>query len=75
MIMCQTRLTWSALAKLLKPVSGSSRALVMATCSGGDRQLTQALIEGDFVYRRWDGTEYLRYPSNASPNITHLCGM
>lgn len=42
----ETALTWAALAKLLKRISGPERGLVMATCGGGDRQLTQALIEG-----------------------------
>jgi hypothetical protein len=111
-----TRLSWRKFAKLVKPMSGEDRALVMATCGGGDRELTKALklervifgwvfgstaeivhfsdcclawsilynrlydhgydraslrktlkainaaIEGDFVYRRWTGRGYRRFP-------------
>ena len=111
------KLSWKAFVELIKPVAGPGRALVMATCGGGDNKLTKALtadgvifgwvfgstaetvafsdtclawsilynrlfdhgfkksalmttlevinaaIEGDFVYRRWDGKKYLRYPT------------
>ena len=109
-------LSWPEFVKLIKPVSGLRKALVMATCGGGDKALTDALIKagvvfgwvfgstadtvtfsdsclawsilynrlsdhgfakrslkttltainlaivGDFVYRRWNGEKYLRYP-------------
>ncbi|MDF0544868.1 hypothetical protein PX699_21190 [Sphingobium sp. H39-3-25] len=41
----ETKLSWAELAKLLKRVSGPESALVMATCRGGDRNLTEALRE------------------------------
>lgn len=111
------KLDWNELVELLKPAAGPDKALVMATCGGGDKQLTKALteadvifgwvfgstadevafsdsclawsilynrlvdhgfkkhelkttlkaintaIEGDFVYRRWNGKKYLHYPT------------
>lgn len=110
-------LSWKAFVELIKPVAGPNKALVMATCGGGDKQLTKALtavgvifgwvfgstantvsfsdsclawsilynrlvdhgfeksalmttleainvaIDGDFVYRRWDGKKYVHYPT------------
>lgn len=112
-----TRLSWTELVEVIRPASGADKALVMATCGGGDKELTQALVDagvifgwvfgstaeevffsdsclawsilynrlydrgfetsdlkvtlaainaaivGDFVYRRWDGSKYLRYAS------------
>lgn len=109
-------LSWKAFVELIKPAAGPDKALVMATCGGGDNELTKALtgagvifgwvfgstartvsfsdsclawsilynrlvdhgfkkpalmktleainaaIDGDFVYRRWNGKKYLRYP-------------
>ena len=111
-------LNWSEFVDLVKPASGPNKALVMATCGGGDEELTKALIAsgvifgwvfgstaasvhfsdsciawsilynrlfdhgfkrkdlmvtlkainaaivGDFVYRRWDGKKYRRYPNS-----------
>lgn len=111
------KLSWNAFVELIEPVAGPEKALVMATCGGGDNELTKALaaagvvfgwvfgstantvtfsdsclawsilynrlfdhgfersalmttlkainaaIDGDFVYRRWDGKKYLRYPT------------
>ena len=110
-------LSWKAFVELIKPAAGPEKALVMATCGGGDRELTKALtaagvvfgwvfgstaetvnfsdsclawsilynrlydhgfdkpalkttlkainaaIVGDFVYRRWTGKQYLRFPT------------
>lgn len=36
-------LNWSEFVQLIKPASGPKKALVMATCGGGDRELTKAL--------------------------------
>jgi uncharacterized oligopeptide transporter (OPT) family protein len=112
------RLSWKDFVDMIKPAAGPEKALVMATCGGGDRELTKALtaaevtfgwvfgstadsvtfsdsclawsilynrlvdhgfektalmktlkainaaIEGDFVYRRWDGKTYLHYPTS-----------
>jgi hypothetical protein len=112
-------LSWSEFVDVIRPASGLNKALVMATCGGGDKKLTKALtaagvvfgwvfgstadavtfsdsclswsilynrlydhgferndlmvslkainaaIVGDFVYRRWDGKEYLHYPPEA----------
>lgn len=111
-------LNWAEFVDLIKPASGPDKALVMATCGGGDVELTKALVAagvvfgwvfgstaesvhfsdsciawsilynrlfdhgfkrkdlmvtlkainaaivGDFVYRRWDGKKYRRYPSS-----------
>ncbi len=111
------KLSWKEFVELVKPVAGEDKALVMATCGGGDRELTKALtassvifgwvfgstasavtfsdsclawsilynrlvdhgfekpalmrtlkainaaIDGDFVYRRWDGKRYLHFPT------------
>jgi hypothetical protein len=110
-------ISWKAFVELIKPAAGPDKALVMATCGGGDQQLTKALtaadvvfgwvfgstaekvhfsdsclawsilynrlydhgfdkhalmttlkainaaIDGDFVYRRWTGKKYLRFPT------------
>lgn len=110
-------LSWKAFVELVRPAAGPDKALVMATCGGGDKELTKALtaagvvfgwvfgstadtvafsdsclawsilynrlvdhgfekpalmktlkainaaIDGDFVYRRWDGKRYLHYPT------------
>jgi hypothetical protein len=112
-----TKLSWAAFVDLIKPVAGPDKALVMATCGGGDQELTKALtaagvvfgwvfgstaekvhfsdcclgwsilynrlcdhgfdksalmttlkainaaIDGDFVYRRWTGKKYYRFPT------------
>jgi hypothetical protein len=109
-------LNWAQFVDLIRPASGPAKALVMATCGGGDRELTRALstagvifewvfgstaddvafsdsclawsilynrvydhgferkhlktalgainaaIKGNFVYRRWTGKKYLRFP-------------
>ena len=111
-------LNWAQFVDLIRPASGPNKALVMATCGGGDKELTKALIgagvkfgwvfgstadtiafsdsclawsilynrlfdhgferkdlkvtleainaaiDGDFVYRRWDGRRYLHYPTS-----------
>ena len=113
-------LSWKEFVELVKPVAGPEKALVMATCGGGDKELTKALatagvvfgwvfgstadqvtfsdsclawsilynrlvdhgfekaalmktlkainaaIDGDFVYRRWNGKKYLRYPAETN---------
>jgi hypothetical protein len=110
-------ISWKAFVELIKPAAGPDKALVMATCHGGDQELTKALtaadvvfgwvfgstaekvhfsdsclawsilynrlydhgfdkpalmttlkainaaIDGDFVYRRWTGKKYLRFPT------------
>lgn len=112
------RLTWAEFVELIKPASGAKKALVMATCGGGDMELTKALtsagvvfgwvfgstaekvtfsdsclawsilynrlvdhgfkrkalqttltainaaIDGDFVYRRWNGKKYRYFPTS-----------
>ncbi|SDC78652.1 hypothetical protein SAMN05444678_105235 [Sphingomonas sp. YR710] len=113
------RLSWDKFVKLIAPAAGADQALVMATCGGGDHELTKALakagvifgwvfgstadtvhfsdsclawsilynrlydhgfepaalrttlkainaaIQGDFVYRRWDGKAYRRFPTGS----------
>ncbi len=112
-------LTWAEFVELIRPAAGADKALVMATCGGGDKALTKALtaagvvfgwvfgstadsvhfsdsclawsilynrlydyglkreklkitlkainaaIVGDFVYRRWTGKRYRRFPAKA----------
>lgn len=43
-------LNWSEFVELIKPVSGPEKALVMATCGGGDKELAKALIAADVVF-------------------------
>lgn len=117
-------LSWAEFVEMIKPASGPKKALVMATCGGGDRELTKALtaagvlfgwvfgstakkvafsdsclawsilynrlydhgfrrkhlmttleainamIVGDFVYRRWNGKKYLYYPTGNQPAVS-----
>lgn len=45
-----TRLTWAEFAEIVRPASGSDKALVMATCGGGDKELTKALAAADVTF-------------------------
>ncbi len=45
-----TELSWVELAMLLKRVAGPDRGLVMATCGGGDRELTEALRQAGAIF-------------------------
>jgi hypothetical protein len=44
------KLSWKAFVELIKPVAGPDRALVMATCGGGDKELTKALTAAGVVF-------------------------
>ncbi|MBS1086681.1 hypothetical protein [Gluconobacter sphaericus] len=43
-------LNWAEFVELIKPASGPKKALVMATCGGGDKELTKALIAANVVF-------------------------
>lgn len=43
-------ISWKSFVELIKPASGPGKALVMATCGGGDKELTKALTAGDVVF-------------------------
>ena len=45
-----TRLSWAEFAEVVRPASGEDKALVMATCGGGDRELTKALVKAGVVF-------------------------
>lgn len=44
------KLSWNAFVELIKPVAGPDKALVMATCGGGDQELTKALTAAGVVF-------------------------
>lgn len=49
-----TDISWTDFVELVRPVAGKDNALVMATCGGGDKQLTKALtaagVEFGYVF-------------------------
>jgi hypothetical protein len=45
-----TRLSWAEFAEIVRPASGPEKALVMATCGGGDKELTKALTSAGVVF-------------------------
>lgn len=45
-----TDLSWAEFVDLVRPASGLKKALVMATCGGGDRELTKALNAAGVVF-------------------------
>lgn len=44
------KLSWKAFVERIKPAAGPDKALVMATCGGGDRELTTALTAAGVVF-------------------------
>ena len=44
------RLTWDKFVELIAPVAGADHALVMATCGGGDRELTKSLTKAGVIF-------------------------
>lgn len=44
-------ISWKEFVKLIKPAAGPDKALVMATCGGGDQELTKALTAAGIVFR------------------------
>lgn len=45
-----TDISWDDFVELIRPVAGKDKALVMATCGGGDKQLTKALTAAGVVF-------------------------
>jgi hypothetical protein len=43
-------LNWADFVELVRPASGPKKALVMATCGGGDKELTKALVAAGVVF-------------------------
>ncbi|MBB6413705.1 hypothetical protein [Mesorhizobium sangaii] len=43
-------MSWPEFVELVKPASGRNKALVMATCGGGDKELTKALTAAGVVF-------------------------
>lgn len=46
----EIRLSWTEFVEVIKPASGPTKALVMATCRGGDTELTKALTSAGVVF-------------------------
>ena len=45
-----TDISWADFVELIRPVAGKHNALVMATCGGGDKQLTKALTAAGVMF-------------------------
>ena len=46
----RTDISWAEFVDLIRPVAGKKKALVMATCGGGDKELTKALTAAVVVF-------------------------